>query len=652
MKKSKIGKLGVLTLVLLLIFVLVSSTGLGQAVQGLWNPDADKILLNAQVVTVDESIIDMIKAKDYEVKKEDANFPIIDNGAVAIKDGKIIGVTDNRSVNRFRGRDTEVIDLKGKVIIPGLMDTHIHATGLGHDLTYGVELSYALSKEEIVELIAENIEEHGWGEGDWVLGRRWDEAKYPEMVTRWDIDEVTTEGQLVNLGRIFLGRIVNTKVFNKMGIDDQDPDTWPDWWLEDPEDFTWEDRIFRAPLYIEELGKEKEVPTGAFVGRAAPGLVTVRPPALTYEERVDSIRLGQERLNEFGIVAQLEPGGPWLKHYQEAYDRGWLKNRVTQIDNYITRYTPEALESRLEGHINHELLGNEHLKVMGQKYSLDGGYSTRGAWVSEPYEDWEEIEGEPWYGNPHITCFDELYDLFRITAEHGWSNHVHLIGDQAVRLGVDVFEKLYGEMKAGEFSPYDGRVAALPEGEELDIRWSIIHAYNPMEEETYFLDDVADLGIIIAGQPIFNWQHAVSYLPNVGIGRMSRMQPFRSYLEGGVIYITGTDYGTCVPNPWMNIFAMLTRECMVEGVAYGGPDDEYKDETVGIADALATMTILGAYSVWDEEWRGSIEVGKAADLVVLDLEDIFELDRNPELCYEMEERILKTIIDGEIVYQR
>jgi len=644
-------RLFTLLLVMGLLLTLGSPAALGASVKT-WSPDADVILMNAQIVTVDDSVIDLIKAKEYVVKKGSANYPVIDNGAIAIKDGKIIAVAENRSINQFKGKQTKVIDLKGKVIIPGLIDTHIHATGLGNFLTYGVELGYCLTKEDVLEAIRANIQKHGWGPGDWIRGSRWDENKYPEMFTRWDIDEITTDGQLVQLSRIFLGRFVNTAVFNKMGIYDEDPSTWPSWWLEDPPSFTLEDKIIRAPRYIEALDQVLEVPTGGFVGRNAPSLVTVRAPSYSYEESIMGIKLGQERLFEMGVVSLVEPGGNNIKTYQEAYDRGWLKGRVTVIDNYITRYDPTGLRNRLNGHMNHELLGDDHLKIMGQKYSLDGGYTTRGAWVSEPFENWEEIEGVPNYGNPGISSFDELYEMCRIAAEKGWSNHIHYCGDAGGRLAIDVYKRLYEEMRAGAFSPYDGRVAALPEGKELDIRWSLIHAYSPMEPETYFLHDAADLGVIIAGQPIFNFQEVQGWIDNVGIERVARSQPVRSYLEAGCIYVTGTDYGSALPSPWTNMYALLTRKCQVTGNAYGGPDDEYKDETVGIADALATMTILGAYYVWDEDWRGSIEVGKAADLVVLDLNDIFELDRNPELCLEMDDRVLMTMVGGEIVFQK
>ena len=152
------------------LLALVGSIAAEGSIRSLWTPDADMILMNAQVVTVDDQVIDLVKAKQYSVKKGAANFPILNRGCVAIKDGKIIAVTDGRSINKYKGKNTVVKNLKGKVLIPGLIDTHIHALGLGMAMTYGVDLSLCLTKEEVVQAVAVEIAEHGWGEGDWVPG--------------------------------------------------------------------------------------------------------------------------------------------------------------------------------------------------------------------------------------------------------------------------------------------------------------------------------------------------------------------------------------------------------------------------------------------------------------------------------------------------
>jgi predicted amidohydrolase YtcJ len=181
---------------------------------------------------------------------------------------------------------------------------------------------------------------------------------------------------------------------------------------------------------------------------------------------------------------------------------------------------------------------------------------------------------------------------------------------------------------------------------DADLRWSIIHAYFPLEPKTRVLDDMARYGIVAATNPVFNWQLGYSFAANAGRERVARLQPFRSYTRGGVIMASGSDYGVATHNPWMGFYALLTRKEQKTGQAFG------PEETVGIEDALRSFTWNGAYLTYEEDFKGSLEVGKIADLVVLDLPDIRELERNPDLLFEMDERVLLTIVGGEMRFQK
>ena len=125
---------------------------------------------------------------------------------------------------------------------------------------------------------------------------------------------------------------------------------------------------------------------------------------------------------------------------------------------------------------------------------------------------------------------------------------------------------------------------------------------------------------------------------------MGRLQPFRSYLEAGVKIAVGSDYGTSPYSPWIGLYALLTRRDL-----WG--DVHNANETLGIEDALRAMTINNAYLTYSDEWNGSLEPGKVADLVVLDLQDIRELERNPERILDLEESILLTLVDGRPAFQ-
>jgi predicted amidohydrolase YtcJ len=109
---------------------------------------------------------------------------------------------------------------------------------------------------------------------------------------------------------------------------------------------------------------------------------------------------------------------------------------------------------------------------------------------------------------------------------------------------------------------------------------------------------------------------------------------------------SSSDYGVTSHDPWLGFYALLTRQDQTTGKVYGA------DETVGIEDALRSYTINGAYLTYEEDFKGSLEVGKVADLVVVNLENIKELEAKPELCFEMPERILMTMVGGEVRYRR
>ena len=215
-------------------------------------PDAqaDWIFTGGQVVTVDE---------DFSIAE-----------AVAVRDGQIPSVGSAQDVGDLNSPDTRVVNLEGRTVIPGLQDSHIHFLSLGHDVNYEAELTFAMTAEEIVAEIVALKERLSARPGDWLIGNRWDQYKYPEMVTRWQLDEVTPENPVM-LNRVYRGVAVNSLVFEMMGIDDNDPTTWPSWWLVDPPNLTFEDKIFRAPRTLTIDGQEREyaIPTGAFVGSRA-----------------------------------------------------------------------------------------------------------------------------------------------------------------------------------------------------------------------------------------------------------------------------------------------------------------------------------------------------------------------------------------------
>ncbi len=583
-----------------------------------WTPYADTIFTNGKIVTVD------------------TNFSIAQ--ALAIKDGKLIAVGTNADALAHRGPNTKVLDLAGKTIIPGLQDSHIHFLSLGEDVTFEADQTYSKNAQDIVNSIADLIKRRNIQPGEWIRGSKWDQYKYPDgMVTRWQLDAVSPRNPVM-LSRTYRGTAVNSEAFRLMGINDEKPETWPAWWLKDPENFTYEDKIFRQQRRIvtdDGQTRTVSVPTGVFLGARGTQVLTQRPRQYTFEEDVQSVKTGAAEMLRLGVTSIVDPSsrlGYNMRVYQEAYNRGYVTLRISAVyEGTFNTQTPDFIRQRLDA-VKINNLGNSFLRWRGTKFYGDGGVGSRSSWISEPFEHSMEIEGSPNFGEPVMADYATREAQYRAAVDFGWDLHTHATGDQAMRQVVDLYKKLIDEKRKTQpsFSP----------------RWSVIHAYMPMEPKTNMLADMQKYGMIAVPNPVFNWQQGTGFATNIGETRMARLQPVRSYIKAGVMTASGSDYGVTTHNPWMGLYALLTRKDQTSGKVYG------PDERVDIKDALRTYTINGAYLTYEENFKGTLEVGKIADLVVLDIPSIDALQQNPELCFQIPDKIMVTMVEGQIRYNK
>ena len=586
-------------------------------------PVADIVLTNARVITMDDVLPEAT--------------------AVAIAGERIIGVGSADDLQGLIGSETQVRDLAGRTIIPGIQESHIHVRDLGFQQTVAVNLEPALSVADVQELLSERLEQlrasdglGGWtypttGEqGEWLFGLGWTQDRLAEnrMANRHELDEVAGDVP-ISAPRIYDGITVNTRVFELLGIDFEDPATYPDWFREDPADFVEGDIIFRD---------EDGLPNGVFVGSKAPLLVSGAVPEQTFEQRVQSLTDGLMVLASYGITSVVEAGsrlGTVTEVYRAAYERGGLPLRSVVYDGWYRGRDPtgmgdpEGIAARLDS-LGFNRQGDDWFRVRGAKSSADGGVGSRSAAVSVPFlripEDPLEDENFGSYRDPDNTL---RLRQFQELASRGWEIHTHATGDAAIRQTMDVYKTLLDPIR--EQDP------------DADLRWSIIHNYMPDEPATSVMQEMADYGIIAAINPANLWFEGDSFLRNIGPERMARHTPYRTFLDAGVIMASGSDYPNNSADPWIGIYQMRTRRHQISGEVHG------PEQRIPLLEALKTFTINGAYLTYDDDVRGSLTVGKYADLAILDA-DLLSVD--DEDLLEMGSRVILTMVGGRVVYEQ
>jgi predicted amidohydrolase YtcJ len=588
--------------------------------------EPDLVIRNARIVTMDRA-------------RPEAE-------ALAIGGERIVAVGTNEESSAWIGPGTRVLDLSGpdsRTIIPGINETHIHVRDLGFQQRQAVNLEGAKNVADVQRLLRDRLDElrgsgklGGWhypttGEtGDWLFGLGWTQDRLDEkrMASRRELDAVSRDVP-ISLDRIYRGIAVNTRVFELMGIDFDDPSTYPEWFRRTPRDFQPGDIIFRD---------ESGLPNGVFVGERAPRLVLSAIPEKSLAQKVESLVLGLEILASYGITAIVEPGnqlGRVTRVYQEAYDRGLLPVRVTIYDGWyrsddpLGLGDPRRIGERLSS-LGFHNLGDDWLKIRGVKSSADGGIGSRSAAVSEPFVPIpQDPLGEENFGTFRDPDFEYRLEQFEAIAEYGWEIHTHACGDAAIRQTMDVYKTLMDRIRASK--PH------------ADFRWSIVHCYLPDEPKTSVIREMAEYGVIAAINPANLYFEGDSFVRNVGPERMARHTPYKTFLDAGVVMASGSDYPNNSPDPWIGIYQMVTRKHQISGEVHG------PEQRISLPDALKTFTSNGAYLTFDDDVRGSLEPGKLADLVILD-GDLLRMD--PEDLLSMKDRVLLTMVGGRIVYRR
>ena len=534
----------------------------------------DLVFRNGKVITVD---------KDFSIAE-----------AVAVKDGRILWVGSDKEVWELVGPETKVVDLGGKTLMPGLIDSHLHVASTGAALMMlNLRTPPVHSIEDIKKLVAEKARE--LGPGKWILGRGWDQAKLAEHrnPTRWDLDEAAPENPVALTRTCGHLMAVNSKALELAGITAETPD----------------------PVGGKIVRDESGEPTGMLEEAPAMNLVRSKIPPDGIPEFMEQIKAAYKAFNEAGITSVIDAGTTedQMVAYQLLRERG----EVTVRTNFMLRAIDgdEPIEKSVERVESFPMVtgfGDELLRFQGLKILIDGGIGGRTALLREPYE------GDPDDYGLLTVPVENLQRLVDAANKRGMLCGIHCAGGAAMDIVLEAYKK------TNELKPIKGR------------RFYLIHAYQPSEEN---FRDCAELGVAVASQPSFLYYLGDSYYENVGPERSKWLKPHRAWLDHGIVVAAGTDSPVTPYHPFVSLWAAIARRTEVKGTQMG------TEQRVSREEAIRMYTVNGAYLTFEEGLKGSIEPGKLADLIIL--------DRDILTCPEdeiKETKVLATYLGGELVY--
>jgi predicted amidohydrolase YtcJ len=507
--------------------------------------------------------------------------------AVAIRGNRIAALGKGDDLRGRVDEDWEIVDLGGRVVLPGFTDCHLHLLRYALGLV-DLGLGERPTKRELLAAVAERVGK--MKPGEWLRGLGWTDAEWGpgERPNREDLDTAAPENPVDLAKKDGHTYWVNSLALRLAGIDAQTPD--PAGGRIDKDEGTGE-------------------PTG-LLRETAIDFFHERVPAPARELRQQVLRRAISNLQQLGLTGVHDCGldGPeCLSDFQELLSGGELGMRILWM--IPADRLPEALSLGLRSGF-----GNDYVRVGPVKLFADGSLGSQSAEMLAPLEGPGENRGIA------VTAQRELEDLIRCATEGGIACAVHAIGDRANQRVLDAFAR-------------QGKVAQTSR-----LRQRIEHAQllHPTDIPRF-----KQLGVTASMQPI----HAVSdmFLADRHWGERARWSyAWKSLLEAGAALAFGSDAPVESPDPLLGIHAAVTRQ-RASGEPEGG---WYPEQRLTVADAVQAYTLGAAYSSGEEHDRGSISVGKLADLVVLS-RDIFQVPPAEIL----ETRVLATVFDGQFVYR-
>ncbi|HEY4258454.1 MAG TPA: amidohydrolase [Candidatus Udaeobacter sp.] len=551
----------------LAIYFLMLMTGIYANAQP--KPSATLIITNATVYTVDKQ------------------HPTAE--AVAVIGDRVVAVGSSAEIDLWRGPETKVIDAGRKLVLPGFNDAHVHFIQGGAQLDQ-VQLTDAASPEEFGKRIAAQAKKTP--KGEWILGGRWDETKWPkpELPTKELVDAVT------GATPIFVERydgheaLANSAAMRLAGVDAKTADV-------------------PGGIIVRDASGN---PTGIFKDAAMTLMYKAIPP-MSREQRVRVARRALEHAASLGVtsVQHMNPEFADVAAYSKLAENGELTARIYAV--------PMETDWRDQAKVGiRRAWGSSYLRLGGVKGYADGSLGSRTAYMFEPFAD------DP--GNSGLLS-DEMHPPSAMRERlmgadaAGLQIRVHAIGDRAISMMLDIF---------GDIEKEHGY---------HDQRFCVEHAQHMARKD---FERFAKLHVIASMQPYHAIDDGRWAEKRLGHDRARYSYAWRSFLDHGVTLAFGTDWPVAPLNPILGLYAAVTRATL-DGK---NPDGWFPEEKITLPEAVEAYTMGSAFAEFQEHKKGSITPGKLADIVILS-DNIFDL--KPEAIRNA--KVQTTIVDGKVVYR-
>lgn len=523
--------------------------------------------------------------------------------ALAVKDGRIIALGSADDMKAWQTPQTVVIDLDGHFAMPGFIEGHGHFSGFGNGLM-NLNFLHAKNWDEITAMVAEKAAQTP--KGEWISGRGWHQEKWttaPELAidgypSHHGLSAITQDHPVILRHASGHSLFANEAAMRLAGVTQETPD----------------------PQGGHIVRDNQGNPIGVFEERAME-LITAAYAAYRSQLSADDlkaewergIRLAQAECLAHGITSFQDAGSTFeeIADYQRMAEAGELDVRLW----CMVRQGYRDMNQQLDGSFPIVNAGNHFFTCRAIKTELDGALGAFGAWLLKPYSDKADFEGQ------NTTSVSTVDSIALLAKRKGMQLCVHAIGDRANHKVLNLIAKHVGDEPQG------------------DYRWRIEHSQHV---DVADIPRFAQLGVIASMQAIHCTSDAPFVEKRLGYERArTGAYPWRSLLDAGAVVTNGTDVPVEEIAPLASLYASVTRRRPDTGLEF------FPEQSMTRPEALHAYTLANAYAAFEEKDKGSLSVGKWADIVVLDT----HLANCPNEAI-LDAQVLKTIVGGVVKYEK